>query len=324
MNGFGTSQVLRLITLIIGLILGGATGVFAQTAAPKEPVIVKAGMHLLSISKIDTGDSSFSARGYMWFIDPSGSLDIVKNLEFFARHADIQEFVERDQPDGGTYTAIQFEATFDQVFDVRSFPFDRQELSIPIETGITADHMLLVPDRADSGMSDLTKLQGWDLGKMHFDEETIQYRTSFGHGKPAAFARLTFIVPLERIRSPLIIEKFVGFTVALLIVALIYFVPTDQIGVRLGMVTSSIFAAVGNRYSLDGQLGSETAFGLADQLTLITFGAIYTALLMSLVAFRLTQYSTAKRASRVDYWAGLVAVTTAFSLAIAAILAARG
>ncbi len=322
MTGFAFA--LRLILVLLCLTTGGTIGVLAQPAVPEAPVKVKAGLHILSISKIDTGDSSFHARGFMWFVDPSGNFDMAKNIEFFARQDVINEFTRRDLEDGSTYTAIQFEATFDQAFDVRSFPFDRQTLAIPIETAISARHLLLVPDRADSGLSDLAVLQGWEMGEMQFREEIVQYRTSFGHDEPASFARLTFLVPLERIRSPLIIEKFVGFTVALLIVALIYFVPTDQFGVRLGMVTSSIFAAVGNRYSLDSQLGSETAFGLADKLTLITFGAIYTALLMSLVAFRLTQYSTAKRASRVDYWAGLVAVTTSFSLAIAAILEARG
>ncbi len=135
------------------------------------------------------------------------------------------------------------------------------------------------------------------------------------------FSRLTVAVDIRRSRTVLAIEKFIGYTVALLIASLIYFVPPDQIGVRIGMVSSAIFAAVGNRYGLDSVLGAETSFGLVDSLSLIVFGAIYAALVTSLVVHRLHHRRTAAIAVRVDRWTGVAAVTLSWALAILALCA---
>ena len=49
--------------------------------------------------------------------------------------------------------------------------------------------------------------------------------------------------------------------------------PPSELGVRVGMMTSSIFAAVFNRYRLEDAIGFDAVFGLVDQVSFLTFSA---------------------------------------------------
>ena len=120
------------------------------------------------------------------------------------------------------------------------------------------------------------------------------------------------------------IEKFIGYTMALLVTALIFLVPTDQIGVRIGMATTAVFAAVGNRYGLDTLIGAETVFGLVEQLSLIVFIAIFAAIAATLLTYELAQKRTLALSNRVNIAAGGIVVALSFALAGLAILNARG
>ena len=115
----------------------------------------------------------------------------------------------------------------------------------------------------------------------------IRYDTEFGVWQVPDFSRLSLLIDIERQRSALVIEKFIGYTMALLVTALIFLVPTDQIGVRIGMATTAVFAAVGNRYGLDSLIGSESAFGLVEQLSLIVFIAIFAAIASTLLTYEI-------------------------------------
>jgi hypothetical protein len=111
---------------------------------------------------------------------------------------------------------------------------------------------------------------------------------------------------------------------ALLVTAQIVLVPTDQIGVRIGMATTAVFAAVGNRYGLDSLLGSESAFGLVEQLSLIVFIAIFASIASTLLTYEISQKQTFALSRRVNLAIGSTVVTLGFVLAGLAILNARG
>ena len=159
---------------------------------------------------------------------------------------------------------------------------------------------------------------------LRFDERVVPYDTKFGVWAVPNFSRLTLLIDIERQRSRLVIEKFIGYTMALLITALIFLVPTDQIGVRIGMATTAVFAAVGNRYGLDTLIGAEAAFGLVEQPSLIVFFAIFAAIAVTLLTYELGQKRTLALSNRVNIAAGGIVVVLSFALAVIAILHARG
>jgi hypothetical protein len=308
----------RLILLVLLLAL------VPQARAQSDPAEVRFGVLVTSLSNISPAAGSFEITLYAWVIDPSGRLDPETEMQVLARHSTLEVVERADMPDGAAYTALRIEATVDQDFDLRRFPFDRQTLRLPIETEIPATRLRLIPDADDSRVADFLVLNGWNVAHLRFVSQNADYDTGFGQGARASFSRLNMLIDIERQRSPLVIDKFIGYTAALLIAALIYVVPPGQLGVRIGMVTSAVFAAVGNRYGLDAALGAESGFGLVDQLSLIVFVAILVALVVSLAVHHLHEAGRSTYAVRLDLRAGLAAAVLSFGLAAVAILAARG
>ena len=230
---------------------------------------VKAGFLVTSLSRISSTDGSFDVSGYAWLIDRGAITDATDEIQILARRALIEPVQSVALDDGATFTALRFEATVDQVFDLRDYPFDRQTLRLNVETKLPADRLRFVPDEVDTRLADFLVVAGWKVTGLRLLESIVGYDTSLGVWSAPDFSRLTLLIDMERERSNFVIGKFIGYTMALLVTALIFFVPPDQIGVRIGMATTAVFAAVGNRYGLDTVIGAESAFGLVDQLSII-------------------------------------------------------
>jgi hypothetical protein len=297
----------------------------AAPALPQPaPVQVKMGFMLTSLSRIDPADGSFDVSAFAWIIDPGKTLDPAAQIQILARKAGIEAVQRASLGDGSTFTGLRIEATLDQAFDLRDFPFDRQTLRVNVETEVPADRLRFVPDEQDTRLADYLVVNGWNVTGLRFEERVIRYDTKFGVWHAPDFSRLSLLIDIERQRSALVIEKFIGYTMALLVTALIFLVPTDQIGVRIGMATTAVFAAVGNRYGLDTLIGAETVFGLVEQLSLIVFIAIFAAIAATLLTYELAQKRTLALSNRVNITAGGIVVALSFALAGLAILNARG
>jgi hypothetical protein len=298
-------------------LLANATG---GASAPAE---VKIGAFVTSISEIDPAAGSFDISAYIWAISPPGVIDPLRQIQFLTRTASVEPAVSLDLASGETYTSVQVRATVDQIYDIDNFPFDHQTLRMNLETQLPSDNVRLVPDTADSRVADFLVLSGWDVLGLSFEEATVTYDTGFGHAQHPNFSRLALLIEIKRQRSALVIERFVGFAMALLITALIYLVPSDQMGVRIGMSTSAVFAAVGNRYGLDTVIGVDKYFGLVEQLTVLVFGAIFLAIAVTLLVYRIERNRTAAEARRVNLLVGGVIVAATFGLAALALVNAR-
>ena len=317
---------MRILCGVLATLLTLAAGRTLAQPAPGEVRMgeVKMGFMVTSLSRISPADGSFDISAFAWTIDPGRTLDPAAQLQILARKAAGEAVQRAPLGDGSTFTGLRLEATLDQAFDLRDFPFDRQTLRVSVETEVPADQLRFVPDVQDTRLADYLVVNGWNVTGLRFEERVVRYDTRFGVWQVPDFSRLTLLIDIERERSALVIEKFIGYTMALLVTALIFLVPTDQIGVRIGMATTAVFAAVGNRYGLDSLLGAETAFGLVEQLSLIVFVAIFAAIAATLLTYEIAQKRTLALSRRVNVAAGGVVVALSFTLAGLAILGARG
>ena len=282
---------LRWFVLLVALFCAIAT---ALAAKPHERREIKTGAYVTSISGINPADGSFRIAGYMWFVDPAGLFDPNQGIEIFARDASHAELARIELDNGAVYTALGFNATVDADFNLRNYPYDKQTLSLTIEAVKYLSDLIFVADLHDSALADTVNAPGWSLGNLRLVSSAKTYTTGFGYrNERPAFSRVTLHIDAQHNVSPLIFEKFTGYLVALVITALVFLVPAAELGTRLSMLTSSIFAAVFNRYRLEDSLGFNHVFGLVDQVSLITFVAILSALAFSLHAHQLSQRRTA-------------------------------
>lgn len=305
------TRAVRLLAVMIALACATAAG-----AAPRE---VRVGAFVTSLSGLDFADGSFRIAAFLWFVDPAGTFDPVRDLQVLARQSTLAPAERLVLPDGAVYSTVQVTAVVDQSYDLRNFPFSRQSLILRLETSQEIGDLIFVADNADSRIADFVRLPSWNITALRLEPSQETYDTGFGHRtERPTFSRMNLMIDVARDRSPLIFDKFTGFLVAMIITALVFAVPVNELGIRLAMTTSSIFAAVFNRYRLEDTVGFDASFSLMDQVSLLTFGAILTALVISLVAHNLNGRRSPSAIRLVDRRLGIGAMIVYGVLLVAA------
>ena len=291
-------------------LLGAVMALFLTAFGAKaETHAIRIGTFVTSVSGVNPADGSFRISAYLWTVDPLGQFDPENQIEILGRNWSSRKIADRMMPDGSRYVAVLVEAVVDHQFDLHAFPFDHQKLTFSIEATSSAHSLVLVPDHADSRLADFLTVPGWTVTGLNLTSDAHLYDTSFGQTTAhPTFSRLTVGVDLTRNVSPLVVEKFAGFLVALIISALVFVVPVTELGTRIGMTTSSIFAAVFNRYRLEDSIGFDSVFGLVDQISLLTFSAILWTLGISLWTHRRASSHGKIVAARIDHQLGIAVI----------------
>lgn len=150
-----------------------------------------------------------------------------------------------------------------------------------------------------------------------------EYRSTFGDpsGQLGNYPRIVAEIPLRRIDFRLFINSFLGFLIAWIIISLIYFMDVDS---RIGLIMTAIFAAVGNKYTIDTYFPNQSAFSLSDLIQICTFGMIAAGIVTTIISMRLVKSGRQEKAALMDKLAQAVFVS-AYVIIIAAgtILAVR-
>ena len=293
----------------------------APAAAADPAPRVRAGLFVTSLSDIDFASGSFTIVADAWFVDPTGRFDPQTQVEPSGREGEIETLSRQRLPDGSTYVWTRVRAVVDQSFDVSDFPKDRQSLVFTLDAQDPEDTVRFEPDTADTAIGDRVAISGWKVIGVKLEEQVVRSTSRFGLPaavEPPAYSRLVLTVDIDRQRSPLVVDKFLGLTMGFLISALMYLVRPSQLAVKATLATTAILAAVGNRYSLDSLLGSAASFGLVDQVTLIAFASIYTATASSILVYYVEEQRGVRVATRVDRTIGLVTGLLYLTLAVVA------
>ena len=286
--------------------------------APALAREVSVGAFVTSISDIDPAAGTFRIAFYAWFNDPAGRFDPERDLYVIARSVTFSEIETEPAPGGGTYTIARIEAFVDQEFDFGKFPFDEQRLTLRIEAADDEYELSFAPDTDSTRISEYLSLLGWTVDGVAIETDTHAYDTDFGYwvGEDKELSQILLSVDISRIRSPVLIDDFLGFTFAFIITALTFVVPCTELGLRVGMSTGSLFAAVVNLNRLDTDVGFKPDFGLVDRLAFLIFGTIVTALLISLTTNRMSKRRNPEDANKIDTAAGMVALFIYLSLIV--------
>ncbi len=287
------------------LVLGLAVLCAAHPAGADDHALteVRVGVWVASVHSTNALDGSVGVKFYVWWItsDPEfRPFEVMQILN--GRSWTTQGVYRRVLDDGRHYTAGFVDATINHRFDFRDYPFDRQRIAIVIETPFTVEEVQLVPDTAQSLISDFVKLSGYDVEPLQLGVVVQDYASQFGLGDEGTsqFSRLVIGIDLVRQSGRLLVTLSVGFIVANLIAFLMYFIDVSALAARTGMVTSAIFAAVGNMYLLTSELNPASGSVLVDRIAGGTFAHIIVALLSSMIVERAARVDT-NRASRINY-----------------------
>ena len=275
-------------------------------------VQIPVGIFITSVYGIDFRFEQYTVTFWLWSTFPTETMKEMLGEDYIPFNtieivnaqtksiSPTDQYVIPDPETGNTYAIAKFTATINQHWDVRDFPFDRQNLSIVIESvGIQSNTINFVPDTQNSLVSEELKLNGWIIDQLKLNAFNYEYLSTFGDpsGQIGNYPRIVAEVPLKRIGFRLFINSFLGFFIAYIIISLIYFMDVDS---RIGLIMTAIFAAVGNKYTIDTYFPNQSAFSLSDLIQICTFGMIAIGIATTIVSMRLVKADKQEQATKID------------------------
>jgi hypothetical protein len=301
----------------------------AQAAATRT---CQVGVYLISLSDFDLMRGSFGADLWVWSTCPDQT---VKPL-------DVADFVNANQLQlrlpatfnrSGTYWSyVKASGVFRHHWNVRSYPFDRQDLHIVIEhTADPSTSFSYAADREGSKPSTEITLDGWRITNFQIAEQKYVYDTVFGDPafvgkKQSDYSRLVITVSLARTKRWSFIKLVAGVYVAFALSALTFLLGPYDGGRRTGLLGGTLFAVLVNQRVAESVLGRVEQLTLLDIVHVVAMIYIFAIAIAGIYAQRLFnngREEPARRSDRIGLWVTSISYVIV-NLALLAVAAIRG
>jgi len=237
--------------------------------------------------KVYIGEDALRARSDVWL--PGG---------FPANRAgsfSTTERVFRVAPDGTVYNNLNLDVELHAGFDLRGFPFDRQQLQLVIESfRWTADEMKMVPDPSTSGFATDFSLQEWIVEGVSSEASTVESASSGN-----LHSRFVFSIDVAR-RPGFYLWKVM--LPILIIVALswsVFWMTDERLPGRSRITATGVLTVVAYQFVIADGLPKIAYLTLLDAMVLISFSLLSITVLQSMLVARYFDRDPA-RAKQID------------------------
>jgi len=256
-------RLLRFFALVV-LALGMSLPSVAQTPAAPEapqaattapaagPAQVKIGLYINDIQAIDLHNYSFVADVYVWFRDSDPTIvpgNTFEWMNMFAPDDHVQTATydaPQPQPDGSQYQVFRHQGPFAAKFSIKTFPFDRHDLTIEIEDKAwDASRLVYVADEV--AMNPSIELPGFIIGKPELKIINKPYPTAFGdlaQPDPAPYSRAIVSIPISRPVLSGITKSFLPVFIVVLVAAAALLLAPSRVEARVGLSITALLTLV--------------------------------------------------------------------------------
>lgn len=269
------------------------------------------GVYLKSIYDLSPSDFSFGADFYIWSnsTDSAGlfrQLEIVNSKQLhensFFQDIENNKFI--------SYENCKVQLTHN--WQLRNYPFDKQELKINIEAQNPRDFMILTQERNSFQIANNINIPGWTITDYYVKEDLSYYPSDFGYQMmnltDRSFNKLSFTILIKRQSWGLYFKLFSGLYVAFLVSFLAFFVRPDFVDPRFGLSIGGLFASVANKYVVDANIPATIGFSFVDVAHFLTFITILVTLVISVCSLKLYSVGNIKRSRNLDKKAATILV----------------
>lgn len=285
--------------------------VFSQSEEESVPDTVKLGVFFTSVYDLNLADKSFTADFWIWYnytndsINPLESIEISNAKEFEFQSEDIEKIGNIN------WATHKCKATIKKEWNLKNFPFDKQELHIEIEDAIyDSEDLIIVADVKNSKYDDNIKLDEWQIKSFKVTQLEKTYETTYGNPElegSSEYPGLTASFVLERDGVGLFFKLFIGIYVAYLISLSVFFMGPEN-PERFGMIVGALFAGVANKYIVESLMPQTIMLTLPDKIHNLTFIYIIFHLIITVLAYRLTVREKIRLGWRVDLTCFLISL----------------
>jgi hypothetical protein len=188
---------------------------------------------------------------------------------------------------------IKINCTMSQDWDVDNYPFDNQPLKIICYTIRPLKWLLLVPDkrmiayRSSTGDNLGRNIEnGWAIVGDSVLVTPVCQRDIFDTDKKYSGIQFSLQISRKQIGA-LFFKLFIGMYVSFFVAFIAFFIHVTHVEPRFGLPVGGLFAAIGNKYIMEGVLPQSSEFTIVDTLHTCTILAILMVIIFSAISLKL-------------------------------------
>jgi len=217
-----------------------------------------------------------------------------------------------------------------QNFSVKNYPFDDQKLLFRFESSeYSVDDFVFKADLKGSNIDSnvYKQFDEWDIKFSNFSTTFSHYETNFGDKEigRSVYPRFEIEIQISRKNSWLILFKLtIGIIVAFLISVCVFWIRPNHVDPRFGLSVGGLFAAIGNKYTVDSVVPISNSLSLIDKLHNLTFIYIFMIIVISVISLNLFDLRKSnpkfnyKKIDRISFYVLSISFATFFSIIILA------
>lgn len=270
--------------------------------AQKDTITI--GAYVNSLYDFNLTDNSYKSEFWLWMkYNSNVKLDSIQNqLEFInAKSSPHIQAASTTNKNGISWYGAKYICEFEKNWDVTRFPFDKQTVKITVESGEYSNQRIVFKcDINNSKISNSfqSSLREWKLSKSKFYVNNANYNTTFGDPElslKSSYPSFNFEFEISRRNSFLMLFKLItGLLVAFIISCCVFFIKPTNTDPRFGLSVGGLFAAIGNKYIIEGKVPATNQITLLDNIHNLTFVYILLITILSVISLRIYEKRTKK------------------------------
>lgn len=320
-RGTGVMNVTRMI--LVSLMLIATISVHAVSESIPPPMVnaivlskadtVRIGAYVESLYDFDLPSNTIRADVYYWCHYKNPELDLANEFELKKSTSVLFLNSEKDTIPTGYRFHTKASAKVRQSFNLTNYPFDDQRLVISVEAYASdIDKLVFKPDIKDCGIDTSVhkSLSEWSVTNTQYLVTEATYNSDFGdldRNNRSGYSRFDIVIDLHRKDSLHILVKLItGILVAFVIACCSFFIRANNIDPRFGLSVGALFAAIGNKYTVESNVPSTSEVSMLDNLHNLTFVYIFlviVATVLSLYLYEKGSEAGIRRSRRLDMYA---------------------
>lgn len=292
-------------TLLFAIVL------FTSHFAIAQRDTCKVGLYLNTVYDFNLEDKSFMADFWLWMNYKNDSLKFEDAIEIpNSKSTDFSHY-SLEKKGNINWATQKCKAQMMHQWDVSTFPFDEQRLTIELEDAkYDASQLVYVADSINSKIDCSFNSKEWRIESFTVKSSARTYKTTYGNPAlqgSSTYPRVTAELVIRRNNSWLMLAKMLtGAYVAFLIACLVFFVSSENQDSRFGLCVGGLFAAIGNKYIVESVVPTSTTNTLMDNVHNLTFTFILLIVGIIIISLRLFESGDeVKKAKslKLDRWA---------------------
>ena len=281
-----------------GLLLS-ALLLIASIASSAQPDTCKIGMFINSIDDINIGEKCFTSNFWIWMIYKDSTLDFKNDIEFMStKKTELLQFA-LEKKNGLYWNRQKWRNVVMKDWDIRNFPFDKQMLTMYLESAhLDTGELVFLPDRKNSIIDPTFYNNEWRVTNFEISSPIHDYSTTFGDPtltKGSSYSFIRIDITIKRTNHWMLFFKmFSGVIIAFLVGMCCFLIDVRQTSPRFAIAVGALWAAVASKITLDSRVPDRITFGLIDSIHILTFFMIFLAITLSAIFFKETHSGSSK------------------------------